>query len=131
MTEPKAIDTSKYFYRNAVFTRKDGQVALTDINNPEISTPLDEWLGTVLSLADGQHTIEEMVNYLRGHYQYPQAPPNLEETIFSVIGRLIDGDLIQLSDKKIELPYYLASPIEELDIEKAQKLISEDQLKKH
>ena len=118
------MDKMQYFYRTAIFTRKDNQVALADINYPENTTPLDEWMGIVLSLADGSHTIQELIEYMASRYQ--QAPDNLNATLESVIERLQEGKLIKLSDKAVELPYYLASPIEELDLEKARRLIKED-----
>ena len=46
------MDNKQYFYRTIVFTRNNNQVALADINHPEKVTPLDEWLGIVVSLAD-------------------------------------------------------------------------------
>lgn len=118
------MDNSQYFYRAVVFTRANNRVALADINQTDKITPLDEWMGTILSLADGEHSIQEMLNYMRARYSEP--PENLEQTIHSVLERLINGKLIQLSDKPISLPYYLAAPIEELDINKAKKLIHED-----
>jgi len=118
------MDNSKYFYRTVIFSRKDNETALADIEHPERITPLDSWLGLVVSLADGQHNIQELIEYMQSRYQ--QAPENLEETLHSVIERLEEGKMIQLSDKAVELPYYLASPIEELDLDKARKLIKED-----
>lgn len=35
------LDTTQYFYRTVVFTRKAGIVALADINNPQESTKLE------------------------------------------------------------------------------------------
>jgi len=125
------MDNAQYFYRSAVFTRKNGMIALADINQPDSITPLDEWLGIVVSLADGKHTIQELIDYLRMHYKYEDVPENLEDTLHSVIDRLKDGNIIQLSEKEVDLPYYLASPIEELDIEKAKSLISADRYKQH
>jgi len=118
------MDNSQYFYRTIIFTRKNNQVALADINYPENVTPLDEWLGTVVTLADGGHTIQEMIDYMGT--RYPSPPSSLEKTLHSVIERLMDGDMIKLSETAVSLPYYLASPIEELDLEKARKLIIED-----
>lgn len=118
------MDNSQYIYRTVIFTRKNNQVALADINQPENTSPLEEWLGTVVLLADGQHTIQELIDYLSK--QYHKAPANLEKTLHSVIERLEEGNIIQLSDSAISLPYYLASPIEELEIEKAKELISKD-----
>ncbi len=121
------MDNSQYIYRTVIFTRRNNQVALADINQPENTSPLDEWLGTVVLLADGQHSIQELIDYLSK--QYHEAPANLEKTLHSVIERLAEGNIIQLSDSAISLPYYLASPIEELEIEKAKELISKDNYK--
>ncbi len=118
------MDKSQYFYRTVVFTRKAGIIALADINNPQESTELEEWFGAVISLADGKHTLEELAVFMRQQYQ--QIPTSLDDTLESVIERLIEGKMIKLSEKAVELPYYLAAPIEQLDIEKAQTLIKED-----
>ncbi len=123
------MENTAYFYRTAIFTRTNNEVALADISQPGNTTPLDDWMGIVVSLADGQHTIQELVDYMR--VQYQQAPQNLEETLHSVIERLQEGKIIQLSEQAVELPYYLASPIEELDIDKATDLIRKDGYSPH
>lgn len=123
------MDNSQYFYRTAIFTRENNQVALVDIDNPQNTMPLDQWVGIVVSLADGKHSIQELIDYMAGRYQ--QAPDNLEKTLHSVIERLQQGLIIQLSDNAIELPYYLASPIEELDREKVLELIKQDGYAQH
>ena len=117
------MNNAQYFYRTVVFTRKNNQIALADINQPENVTPLEEWLGTVVSLADGSHSIQEMIDYM--NKKYPKPPANLETTLHSVIERLLEGSLIKLSESPVALPYYLAAPIEELDLEKARKQIQE------
>jgi len=79
----------------------------------------------VLQLADGQHTTDELIDLLSNKYK--GAPPaNLKETIRSVIERLAKSNLIMLTEKVTELPYYLSRPYEYLDIEKAKKLLKED-----
>ncbi len=118
------MEKNQYFYRCSVFTRKDNQIALADVYNPANITVLEEWLGIGLSLADGQHTLQEFIDYMKDRYDTP--PENLEDTLHSVIERLIDGKMLGLSDKPVELPYYLASPMEELDLEKAKQLIQQD-----
>lgn len=123
------MENKQYFYRAAVFTRKDNKVSLADIYAPENQSPLEEWMGIVVSLADGHHTIQELISYMGSRYQ--QAPDNLEKTLHSVLERLLDGGIVKVSDTAVELPYYLASPIEELDLEKARSLIKEDGYTQH
>jgi hypothetical protein len=118
------MDNNQYFYRTAIFTRKDNQVALANIENVAQITPLDDWMGLVVSLADGAHTIQDLIGYTGAQYQRP--PKNLVETIHSVLSRLEEGHIVKLAAEPVELPYYLASPIEDLELEKARKLIKDD-----
>jgi hypothetical protein len=118
------LNNSQYFYRTTVFTRRNNQIALADVYQPKNSTPLDEWLGIVISLADGSHTIQELIDYMGKQYSAP--PPDLNETLHSVIERLQEGNLLKLSDSSVTLPYYLSEPIENLDLEKAKTKIEED-----
>ncbi|RTR28937.1 hypothetical protein [Shewanella atlantica] len=118
------MDNTQYFYRTAIFTRKDNQVSLVDIEKPEDTTPMEDWMAIVVSLADGRHTVNELIAYMGSQYQ--SAPQELEDTLHSVLERLQEGKIVQLSDQAVELPYYLAEPLESLDIEKAKELIKED-----
>lgn len=118
------MDNSQYFYRTVVFTRKDNRIGLADIDQPGNITPLDDWLGTVVSLADGSHTIQELIDYMAA--QYPEPPANLADTLHSVLERLLEGELVKLDESPVTLPYYLAEPIEELDLEQARQKIAED-----
>ena len=118
------MDNSQYFYRTAVFTQQNNQVALADIEQPDKVSPLEGWMGIVISLADGEHTVQQLIDYIS--QQYPEPPANIQETLHSVIERLEEGRLLKLWDEKAALPYYLAAPIEQLDVEKARQLIRED-----
>ncbi len=118
------MDNSLFFYRTVIFTRANDQVALVDINEIENNTPLDDWFGLVVSLADGKHTIKDLITYLGKQYQ--QTPANLEKTLHSIVTRLTEGKLLKLSSSAVELPYYLTEPIEQLDIAKAKQLIETD-----
>lgn len=117
------MDNSQFFFRTLPYTRKDGMVALVDIFQTTNTTPLEEWLGTVVSLADGHHTIQQMIDYLASQYSSP--PEGLEKTLHSVIERLLDSDIILLSKRITTLPYYLSGPIEDLDLERARKSVQE------
>jgi len=118
------MDNSQFFYRTVIFTRHGEKISLANIDNPKQTTPLDEWLGIVISLADGQHSIQQLLDFLA--VQYAEVPDKLQETVHSVIERLTDSNMLKLSAEAVELPYYLNSPIEKLDLEKARKLIKED-----
>lgn len=118
------MNKDQYFFRCVIFTRNNNSVAIADIYNPSQISELEPWFGTVISLADGQHTLHELIDYLST--QYDEIPSNLEQTLESVIERLIEGKMLLLNENKVELPYYLARPIEELDVEKAKCLIQED-----
>ncbi len=118
------MNDSQYFYRTAIFSSQGGHISLSDIDSPERQTTLEGWLGIVVSLADGQHSIKQLFTYMSQQYSTP--PHNLKETLVSVIERLQQGRIIQLSESPVELPYYLAHPIEELDLIKAKKLIVDD-----
>lgn len=78
----------------------------------------------VISLADGKHTLQQLIDFMANQYQ--QKPDRLDDTLESVIERLLESNMLKLSAEAVELPYYLAAPIEQLDIEKARKLIKED-----
>jgi len=118
------MDNSQYFYRTAVFTQQNNQVSLADIEQPDKVSPLEGWMGIVISLADGEHTVQQLIDYML--QQYPEPPANIQETLHSVIERLEEGKLLKLCDEKVTLPYYLASPIEQLDLAKARQLIQDD-----
>jgi hypothetical protein len=120
------MDSSQYFYRNVIFSKQGNTVSLVDIFNPDNEKQvLESWLGLVLQFADGQHTIKQLFEYLSGRYD-GSPPENLEKTLHSAVGRLAGSKLIVLTKEAIELPYYLSSPIEKLDLEKAKELIKKD-----
>ena len=108
-----------------VFTREEEQVILLDVTNPNGAMPLDEWLGTIISLADGQHSVAHFIAFISS--QYPAGPPDtLVENIEEMIEHLIDRQAIQLSEQPVELPYYLSMAAKDQDIEKARGLMVED-----
>lgn len=120
------MDTAQYFYRNSIFSKKKDTISIIDFENPKSNRQdLDPWFGTVFQLADGQHKIDEIQSMLAKKYN-GTPPKNLLKTIISVVERLAASRLIVLTEKKTELPYYLSIPYEQLDIEKAKKLMAED-----
>jgi hypothetical protein len=122
----KGMDKSQYFYRIAVFSMQEDKVSLLDAADLSAKTPpLESWLGLVVSLADGQHTLQQLIEHLAG--QYEGTPPHeLERTIESVIDRLTETDVIKLADQAVTLPYYLSLPAEKLDMEMARRFMADD-----
>ncbi len=117
------MDSSQYFYRNVMFSKKGKTISLVDIDHPENpGEALEPWFGMVLQLADGKHSIADLFNFLSGQYTNG-APSNLKQTIDSVVERMADSKFIVLTEKPTELPYYLSAPIEFLDLQKAKELL--------
>ena len=119
------MDNSQFFYRTTPFTRKDEQVFLVDVFNLENVSPLESWMGVIVSLADGFHTIQQMIDFLAS--QYPVPPANLEETIHSVLERMMESNVVAVSQRIVTLPYYLSGPVDELDIERVRQVIREEE----
>jgi hypothetical protein len=120
------MDRSQYISRCVVFSKTGDKVSLVDLHNPDVE-PLayEPWLGLVVTLADGQHTIEELIGNASQHYA--KGPPSgLDATIESAVKRLSETGTVRLSDEPIELPYYLTLPAERLDVPRALSLMAED-----
>lgn len=115
----------KYFKRCTVYRMENDGISIIDVHDNNSVTPLDSWMGVVVALADGQHTVAQLLQHMRGQYQNG-APENLVETIDSVVQRLVDAGAIALSDTPAELPYYLSKPIDEQDPKLATELMVND-----
>lgn len=124
------MDKAKYFYRLLLYTIENGRVALVDKHDHDKTIPLEPWLGLVVSLADGKHTIAQLSDHVESSYK-GTPPSNLEKTLESAIDRLVNSQALQLADEAVSLPYYLTLPKEILDMEKANKLMMEDGFIKH
>jgi len=123
------MDTTQYFYRNVILSMVGNTLSLIDIYNPDQKREtLEPWLGLVLQYADGQSTIETLYQNLTARYN-GSPPANLRATILSVVSRLVDLQFVVLTKEATDLPYYLSLPYEQLDLEKAKKLLNEDKVK--
>jgi hypothetical protein len=120
------MDRSQYISRCVVFSKEGDKVSLVDLYNQDTEARVYEpWLGLVVALADGQHTIGELITYASQHYA--KGPPSgLDVTIESAVMRLSETGTVRLSDEPIELPYYLTLPAERLDVPRALQLMAED-----
>ncbi|MBT3783663.1 hypothetical protein HOF92_01730 [bacterium] len=123
--EPIKLDESKYFHRTVIYTRKDSEICLVDMHDATLTPPLDSWLGKVVELADGQHTLKDLYTFVNGLYK-GNPPEGLELTLSSVVGRLIEGEIICLTNDPVDLPYYLALPAEKQDTARATELMKQD-----
>lgn len=122
------MDTNQFFYRNAIFSKQGKSIYLIDFDNPDQKQQeLEPWFGVVFQLADGQHTLEQLYQYVAMQYN-GQAPDNLSDTLKSVVDRMIQGKLIVLTKEATTLPYYLSMPYEMLDIDKAKKELTKDRI---
>lgn len=120
------MDRTQFISRCVVFSKQGDKVSLIDLHNPDATAHTYEpWLGLVVSLADGQHTIAELIEYLSGHYR-EGSPEQLGETIESAVERLAETGTIRLTGDSVQLPYYLSEPAERLDVPRALHLMVED-----
>lgn len=120
------MDTKQFFYRNVIFSKQGKTLSIMDFYNPEAKKQeLEPWFAMVFQLADGQHTLEQLYQYIASQYN-GNTPPNLSDTLKSVVERMAEAKLIMLTKKATQLPYYLTMPYEMLDLEKAKAELEKD-----
>ena len=120
------MNTKQFFYRNVIFSKQGQTISIVDIHNPDKEKQvLEPWFGIVLQLADGQHTIDQLHQFMAAQYN-GNPPGDLERTLHSVIDRLSLMKFIVLTDKATELPYYLSIPYEMMDLNKAKMELEND-----
>jgi hypothetical protein len=119
------LDTSQYFYRTVIFSKQGEKISLVDIHDPEKEAlAFEPWLGVVVSLADGQHTIRELIDGIASRYD-GEPPGDLQRTLESAIERLTETEVIKLNDEPVELPYYLSLPVERMNLEQAKQSMAD------
>ena len=118
------MELSNYFYRTLIYSEVKGEVSVYEKLPPYSPIPLEPWLGLVIQLADGQHTLQELIDYVASRYQ-GDVPENYLKTIGSVIERLLESEAIALSGTPWTLPYHLSMPKEHQDPEMAEKSMRE------
>ena len=114
-----------YFKRNTVYKVEGESISVVNVQENNALTPLDPWMAMVVSLADGQHTIDQLIQHMTGLYP-DGAPDNLVETIESVVSRLTESEVIELTARPSLLPYYLRIPIDEQDPKQATEMMIND-----
>ncbi len=120
-----SMKRSKYFFRTVIYAKRDAGIVLVDMHDASVTEALEPWLARVFVLADGTHTIQELIDFTGRQYG-DNPPPSLEATIESVIERLHESKVIAFSDEPLSLPYYLSVPADEQDAELANRLMAED-----
>lgn len=117
----------KYFYRNVIYSKVANTISIIDLDDPDKERKdLEPWFGIIFQLADGQHTVEELYNLLAR--KYTEGPPkDLLKTVVSVVDRMVELNIVVVTDVKTELPYYLSMPYEMMDVDKAKQLLAEDE----
>ena len=125
MAEEFKVNHAHYFKRNAVYKIEEDTVSIVDVQDSNTVTQLDPWMARVVLLADGQHTIAQLIQHLAAQYA-DTVPDALIETIESVITRLSENEVIELTSRPSLLPYYLRLPIGEQDPKEATKLMFAD-----
>ena len=119
------MEHAYYFKRNTVYKVNGDEISVVDVKDSNSLTTLDPWMARIVLLADGQHTIDQLIEHMTT--QYPDgAPENLIETIESVITRLTENEVIELTMRPSLLPYYLRLPIDEQDPKEATAMMIKD-----
>lgn len=114
-----------YFKRNAVYKVDGDDISVVDVKDNNNLTALDPWMARIVLLADGQHTIDQLIQHMTAQYS-DGAPSNLIETIESVITRLTENEVIELTMRPSLLPYYLRLPMDEQDPKQATEMMIRD-----
>lgn len=121
----QTLDHTHYFARTTVHRIGGEGVALVDVHDHNAITPLDPWMGAVIALADGQHTIAQLLHHMAGHYPHG-APATLGATIESVLQRLGESGALRVTPAPVTLPYYLALPLDAQEPKLATELMLND-----
>lgn len=107
-----------------MYTDANGQVSVYEKLPPHGLIPLEPWLGLVIQLADGQHTLQELIDYVADRYQ-GNVPESYLKTMGSVIERLLESGAMELSETPYTLPYHLAMPKDHQDPVLAERSMKE------
>jgi hypothetical protein len=98
------------------FEESENRLFVVDRYSPRLIT-LDPWLELLFGMADGKHSVSEMIEALKKGYE--SAPDGLADLVFDVLSRLVNEKMVELRDSASELPYYLAIPVHQQDHNRA------------
>ena len=108
---------TKYLARCALWNWHDaGTVDITDLEG-NVLAHLSEWQTFVFHGADGNFTAEELISSLQTNRPGP-APDDLREQVLTAAQELVNGlKVVELWDRKDDLPSYFELPLKEQDTE--------------
>lgn len=119
----------KYFSRTLQYDwLNESMIHLFDhkSKSPRMIT-MDPWPQQVYLDADGTRTVKEYIEYMAGLYANNHIPDQLDKEIIEVLEDLVvDGEIVQLTDSPVTLPYYLDRPKSKQDIDKAYQMMLDD-----
>ncbi len=113
-----------YFRRIARFDLVDERVVVFDAKQPRVIT-LDAWPELVFQMADGEHTIQQMIEHLGEQYE-DGVPVGLSDQIIATVKQLIDEGILELASGSQVLPSYLSIPVSEQNPEKEKAAMIRD-----
>jgi hypothetical protein len=82
-------------------------------------------MSLIFLMADGKHTLEQLHQHLAKQYK-GNIPNDFKPTIESVITRLLESEVVGLSESSTNLPSYLATPFDKQDQKESLKMMLED-----
>ena len=119
------MNESKYFFRKVVYVQQEGTAALVTNFNPIQTNPLEPWMSLIFLMADGLHTIDQLHKHLFLQYN-GKAPNDYKKTVESVVNRLVEAEVIGLSEEVMQLPPYLITSFDKQDQKASMKEMLED-----
>jgi hypothetical protein len=114
----------KFLRRNARYDLLGDQVVVADPRQPRMVT-LDPWLERIFEMADGEHTVDQVIEYLGNGYE-GGAPAGLDQQITEIVNRLADAEFVELVAEPAPLPFYLSEPVSKQDPKKAKAAMLKD-----
>ncbi len=114
----------KYFSRTRRFDIRDNSVVLMEAEGNKY-TSLDTWTEIVIASADGQKTVQELIDLVRT--EFPKQPPQeFEQALLRLIDQLLLMNYLELSNRPSSLPYYLDRPVSQQNAAKATAAMRAD-----
>ncbi|MCI0638175.1 MAG: hypothetical protein L0Y72_25025 [Gemmataceae bacterium] len=113
-----------YFRRTARFDLLNGHIVVADPKQPRMVT-LDPWLELVFQMADGEHTIDQMIVHLGKGYE-GGSPAGLDQQVLDIVNHLVAEGFVELVANSTTLPFYLTEPVSKQDAAEAKAAMLRD-----